>query len=257
MSRPTVIELLGRTKLPASVPSARSAVSFTAPGGCARSNRRCCGRGRRCGHEGHVVSARRAELVARRVDVSTLRARHCAASGSRCCGGWRCGSLRSRRNRDRHCCGSRRWSRRRGRCRRLRGRAHSVRRRLRGEGLRCRITRQLGTTAETKLVMVLVLLRALGAGDHRGASSNETKQTKLRGHVTRRYEPTRSGLGASQKCPVIIYVPEGGSRKENSAPSWPGRPGLPEPGPGPARCRSGPPSARWLGQPRWAGSPGG
>jgi hypothetical protein len=123
---------------------------------------------RRSRHEAHVVAARRAEFVGRRVDVSALRARD-GCSGRGCSG--RCGGRDGTWDRSR-------WSRDCGRSlrdgdRHRRGRAHAVRRRLRRESLRRSVARKLSPAAQTKLVVVLVLFRALGTGDHRGSSSNE------------------------------------------------------------------------------------
>lgn len=76
------------------------------------------------------------------------------------CGGLGCRRLRLRlRRSSRHRCAC--WI---GHCR------YAMRRSLHGERLWRVFSRKLGTTAEAKLVMVLIIFCALGAGDHGLAS---------------------------------------------------------------------------------------
>lgn len=58
-------------------------------------------------------------------------------------------------------------------------RAHSVRRRLRRERLWRDVARQLRATSETKLVVVLIVLRALRTGDHSGLRARPSSPNRV------------------------------------------------------------------------------
>ncbi len=127
--------------------------------------------------------------------------------------GWRGGGCRDRAwRRGRGGRGHRRRSRRGRRrgCRCGCAGSNTVRRRLRREWLRRCTSRQLGTTTEAELVVVLVFLAALRTGDHSEAP---------RSPATRR--PQRA---FARNC-AIIHAPRRGSRTASDAvgPRRPGR----------------------------------
>ena len=180
VSRPTVISgPPGRVYVPASVPSARSAVSTTvlpdvgAAGGGADAGfgaapprrkpqepQNLLFGGLMCPHCGQITVPEAAGAAERR--GGDRRCRRCRR-GSRSGRG-----SRSRRRRSGATCSGRHDRNRGGSDGRRRNRLDPLRRRLRRERLRCRIARQLCSAAEAELVMVLVLLGALRAGDHEG-----------------------------------------------------------------------------------------